>query len=256
MSPDSKKSVYNQTIVQADPDDESDFFVDEDPRDGIAGDDAPGLGILIRTDYTDERAWLAFSERLEQAEQEFASSVDPPDDPDSMQQDELPTTSTSGVHNTTTDDDDDDDNDSTSSSPIITVVNWPPETRSLFTDISNLTALRLLTDVDIRKISPPAGAHRVKTLNRLVDLHGWQEIYRGKTLWIYDAKSNLDQCVRLVSHHPDFYGTATGDSWRARVTHICELQVNISAGAMTIDFGGLDRYDYEERQRNLQEADT
>jgi len=46
----------------------------------------------------------------------------------------------------------------------------------------------------------------------------------------------------------------SGDSWRARVTHLCELQVNISNGAMTIDFGGVDKYTYEERVRNLRDA--
>jgi len=45
------------------------------------------------------------------------------------------------------------------------------------------------------------------------------------------------------------------DSWRARVSHICELQVNLSSGAMKIDFGGLDRWDYDERHRNMQEAE-
>ena len=45
------------------------------------------------------------------------------------------------------------------------------------------------------------------------------------------------------------------DSWRARVSHICELQVNLASGAMTIDFGGLDRWDYPERVRNMQEAE-
>jgi len=50
------------------------------------------------------------------------------------------------------------------------------------------------------------------------------------------------------------YGTATGDSWRARVSHICELQVNLHCGGMKIDFGGLDRWDYSERQRNMHEA--
>jgi hypothetical protein len=44
-----------------------------------------------------------------------------------------------------------------------------------------------------------------------------------------------------------------GDSWRAQVSHICELQVSI-AGGMKIDFGGLDRWDYSERKRNLDEA--
>ena len=46
----------------------------------------------------------------------------------------------------------------------------------------------------------------------------------------------------------------SGDSWRARVSHICELQVNLAAGAMTIDFGGMDRWDGAERARNLEEA--
>ena len=55
--------------------------------------------------------------------------------------------------------------------------------------------------------------------------------------------------ILLVSNKKD-----RGDSWRARVSHICELQVNISTGAITIDFGGMDKYTYEERVRNLQDA--
>lgn len=38
------------------------------------------------------------------------------------------------------------------------------------------------------------------------------------------------------------------------MSHICELQVNISTGAITIDFGGMDKYTYEERIRNLRDA--
>jgi hypothetical protein len=196
-------------MTQADPDEESDFFTDEDLLDDIADDDAPGLGILVRTDYTNDQAWLAFSERLQEAEQEFASSEEPPDDAHNMLQDESESSTTSALRIHDTNVDVEDNQSSSSSSPIITVVNWPPETRALFTDISNLTALRLLTDVDVRKITPPAGTQRVKTPNCLVDLHGWQEIYHGKTIWIYDAKSNLDQCARLISHHSDFYGTST-----------------------------------------------
>lgn len=52
----------------------------------------------------------------------------------------------------------------------------------------------------------------------------------------------------------DLFHRSRGDSWRARVSHICELQVNLYSGAMKIDFGGLDRWDYSERQRNIQEA--
>ena len=45
-----------------------------------------------------------------------------------------------------------------------------------------------------------------------------------------------------------------GDSWRVKVSHICELQINISTGTIVIDFGGMDKYTYEERVRNLREA--
>lgn len=50
-------------------------------------------------------------------------------------------------------------------------------------------------------------------------------------------------------------GASRADSWRARVTHICELQVNLASGAMSIDFGGTDRWDYLERVRNMAEAE-
>ena len=49
--------------------------------------------------------------------------------------------------------------------------------------------------------------------------------------------------------------SCSADSWRARVSHICELQVNLASGAMTIDFGGMDRWDYPERVRNMEEAE-
>ncbi|KAF7362083.1 hypothetical protein MVEN_00553900 [Mycena venus] len=103
---------------------------------------------------------------------------------------------------------------------------------------------------------PPAGTKRYSPPNRLVDKKGWQEIYTGLTIWIYDAQSNNDQCARLVSQEGDVYGTATGDSWRARVTHLCELQFNMTHLDMKIDFGGMDRYDYPERRRNLEKAET
>ena len=52
------------------------------------------------------------------------------------------------------------------------------------------------------------------------------------------------------------YALYRADSWRARVTHICELQVNLASGAMSIDFGGMDRWDYPERVRNMAEAEA
>ncbi|ETW80659.1 hypothetical protein HETIRDRAFT_440437 [Heterobasidion irregulare TC 32-1] len=131
-----------------------------------------------------------------------------------------------------------------------------PREQARLTSLSNLSALRLLNGVSIRSApSVPTGTKRIKPGNRLVDLDGLQEIYTGKMLWIYDTRSNEDQCVRLVSQQgSNLYGTATADSWRARASHITELQVNLASGAMKIDFGGLDRWDYSERKRNLEEG--
>ena len=46
----------------------------------------------------------------------------------------------------------------------------------------------------------------------------------------------------------------SADSWRARASFLPELQMHVSSGAMRIDFGGLDRWDQVERQRNMAEA--
>ncbi|KAG6886273.1 hypothetical protein C0993_006683 [Termitomyces sp. T159_Od127] len=141
-------------------------------------------------------------------------------------------------------------------SPIIKIVNPSPAEMPLFHNISNLRALRLLNDVDIRPApNLPQGQSRIKPPNRLIDQGTWQEIYTGMTIWIYDTQSNVDRCVRLVSQEGDIYGTATGDSWRVQGSRICDLQFNMSFCGMTINFGGLDRWDYQERKRNLEEAD-
>lgn len=105
------------------------------------------------------------------------------------------------------------DAESAGLAPIFHIINAAPSSpiRAMFAGISNLTALRLLNDVDIRRIpEPPAGTKRIKPPNRLVDYHGWQEVYSGKMVWVYDEQSNLDQCVRLVGQESaTMYGTAT-----------------------------------------------
>ncbi|KAF9653939.1 hypothetical protein BDM02DRAFT_3107105 [Thelephora ganbajun] len=233
--------------------------MDEDLFDEIADDEAPGLGILVRTDFSNEGAWRSFLEKLREGEGEFSPSAGREEDT-GMDQDEPSTSTSASAPASSSDvkvDVDKADSDGSSdqdSGPIISILDPSPEIRPYFSDISNLTALRLLNDVDLRKLAIPPDAKRFNPPNPIVDYDGWQEIYHGKTLWIYDAMSNQDQCARLVSKRSDFYGTATGDSWRARVSHICELQVNISTGAITIDFGGMDKYTYEERVRNLQDA--
>jgi len=187
---------------------------------------------------------LTISPMLLEAEKEFLASlaqggneVSQGSNPVEMEEDEAE--SDSGSENT--------------ANHIIKVI---PNLSDIFNGISNLTALRLLNDVGIRLApSPPAGASRIRPSNRLIDKGGLQEIYTGQTIWIYDGQSNTDESVRLVSQEGDVYGTATGDSWRARISHVPELQFNMSYYHMKIDFGGLDRWDHSERTRNLNEAE-
>ncbi|KAH9957366.1 hypothetical protein BC827DRAFT_1089502, partial [Russula dissimulans] len=129
--------------------------------------------------------------------------------------------------------------------------------------ISNLRALRLLFDVSVRPApspsTPSTHSHshshsHPPSRHRLTCQRGLQETYdaRGRTLWIFDSRSRADACARLVSEAGD---VATGDSWRARATHMAELQASLAVCALRINFGGLDRWDYAERQRNIREAD-
>ena len=201
-------------LSQPEPNDESDFFMDEDLFDEIADDEAPGLGILVRTDFSNDEAWGTFLAKLKEGEEEFSSSSNREGDTE-MDQGE-PSASAPRSASTSDDKMDDDKNDSDGSSdqdqdsvPIISILNPSLEIRPYFSDISNLTALRLLNDVDLRKLVIPPNTKRFDPPNPIVDYDGWQEIYHGKTLWIYDATSNRDQCARLVSKRSDFYGTAT-----------------------------------------------
>jgi len=234
---------------------------DEDPSDEISNA-APGVGIIVRTDYSDEKAWNEFCDKLKEAQDElFSESPETPNDTEM------------GVEGQESEDDDEDEDEdaddneqpegSSSQPPILFHTLSPPSPSSrtyLSTTItSSLAALRLLNDVSLRPTPLPAigsGIKRLKPGNRLIDHDGWQEIYVGKTIWIYDGKSNQDGCAKLVSQKSAEapYGTATGDTWRARASHIPELQANIASGAITIDFGGMDRWDYNERQANLQYA--
>ncbi|KAH7888616.1 hypothetical protein F5I97DRAFT_1935110 [Phlebopus sp. FC_14] len=233
----------NDNVADRPCNDRAEFFTDSDPFDVCSS--RPELGLLIRTDFTDDNAWQTFVAALQNSETTFSVA---PDQPDEIDQDK-PTQEQD-------DSDSSDDGDGNTSSIFHIVDPSPPQDRALLTNISNLTALRLFNDVDVRPAPiPPYGTGRINPPNRLVDHHQWQEIYVGKNIWIYDAKSNVDQCVRVVSQSGDMYGTATGDSWRARVSHICELQVYLSEGAMKIDFGGLDRWDHNERQRNMHQAE-
>ena len=231
---------------------------DVDPLDDLTNGEE--LGIVLRTDYADESAWEMFLSKLRDGEEEIKAFFTNGEENSDACADKM-------NHS------DSEESADSDTSPLIKIINAAsPELRVSFNNISNLTALRLLNDVDIQLCpTPQAGVKRINPSHRLIDQWGRQEIYTGHTLWIYDAQSNIDQCVRLVSGQSDIYGTVTyvsnyvrvvetcdhmhrGDSWRARVTHIYELQLNMSHLGMKIDFGGLDRWDFNERKRNLEEA--
>jgi hypothetical protein len=175
----------------------------------------------VRTDYTNEDAWQTVYAKLKEAEKELAS--DDTSEADEMVEDEP----ARGAQNQVSPADAMQEDSSESSSDdddegiglIFKIINpQSSESRAQLTSISNLSALRLFNDMDIRLApTPPAGTKRIKPPNRLVDFDRWQEVYSGKTLWIYDATSNEDQCVRMVGQSGDMYGTATCVYLRSRL---------------------------------------
>jgi hypothetical protein len=180
-------------------------FDDPDPFDYLTEDDQ--LGLIIRTDFSNEEAWSAFYNQVQQSQKDFISdlSLDQPD--------QEPASNLEGNDTQmAAEDADDGESDSSHESPNFLKILNPVEQsdKIKFSNISNLTALRLFNDVDIRPTpSRPAGTKSISTPNPLIDLAGWQEIYSGKNLWIYDTLSNVDGSVRVVSQTSDFYGTAT-----------------------------------------------
>ncbi|TFY76352.1 hypothetical protein EWM64_g7661 [Hericium alpestre] len=255
-------SPENRALLPTGPSSIDVFALDSDPFDDISSPEVAAPGIIVRTDYTNEEAWRTFYATLIEAEKDFTESDDANVEPtpDTSAQagpsTSAPTHEDAEMADANAEAEEEEEDDEEEPLVFFSVLNpEDPAKRQRITGISNLTALRLLSDVSIRSAPPvPQGEKRIKPGNRLVDLDGLQEVYEGKTLWIYDAKSNSDQSVRLVNQKGDTYGTASGDSWRARGSHITELQVNLASGAMKIDFGGLDRWDYPERKRNLEEA--
>jgi len=182
--------------------------MDEDIFDETTDDEAPGLGILVRTDFSNDEAWRSFLAKLKEGEEEFSSSVVREEEGAGVDKGEpsaSASASTSGVKM----DDGSDGSDDQDLGPIIAILDPNPEICPYFSDISNLTALRLLNDVDLRKLTIPPNVKRFNPPNPIVDCDGWQEIYHGKSLWIYDTTSNQDMCARLVNKRSDFYGTAT-----------------------------------------------
>jgi len=171
---------------------------DDDPFDIFS--EGREFGLLLRTDFSNDVAWQSFCSQLEDNEKQLAEAI---------KADETPQSDPSRPDMT---DSDDEDSMEGIPFPVIKILNLDPSSPMIptFNNMSNLTALRLFNDVDIRPApKPAAGQNRVNTPNRLIDQAKWQEIYSGMNIWIYDALSNTDKCVRLVHQEGDVYGTAT-----------------------------------------------
>ena len=175
-------------------------------------DYTPGMGIIVRTDYSDDEAWNAFVTVVKDAEKDLISP-------------EATTVSGAGpstAEGTSAGDDSESDSDgdgdveggsgdSSPSTELFTFINPTlSEQRERLTGISNLKALRLFNDIDIAIVpvrSPDT--QRIKPGNRIMDLNGFLEVYTGDLVWVYDAQSNRDRSVRLVNQKCETYGAAT-----------------------------------------------
>ena len=242
---------------------------DFDPLDEVTTETS-ALGIVVRTDYTDDEAWSRFLERLERGEEDMRRSMMPESNEAGSSREgngsaDVAMGGTAEDDQEEGDDDDDSEDDEEDDGPplILTTLSPPPTSpiRPLLTGLSNIAVLRLLLTPSLRLApAPPKGIKRDTRNSPLVDRNGWQEVYGGEgelDIWVYDQRSNGDGSVRVVSSSSDVavYGSATGDSWRARVDHIVDLQFSMRMGGMKIDFGGMDRWEYAERVRNIEEVE-
>lgn len=161
----------------------------------------------MRTNFDDDAAWDAFLSKLQDGEREFTSESDAGSSTNSPAQN----VQAGGDEDQDMDEDSDSgsgDGQPSGSLPIFAILSEP---RDALNGISNLAALRYLNDLTVRRApTPPPGTTRAKP-HRLIDQDGWQEVYTGKPLWIYDTRSNSDQCVRVVGQTSadGTYGTAT-----------------------------------------------
>ena len=218
-------SLVQPDIPLSDPFD----FVDE-PDSAV-----PLRGIIVRTDFDDDDKWAGFCATVLKSERDgvenLLSASAPPE----------PATGTSNDEGegdeSSSEDDGEQHADGDTAMPGDTSDNslsiGPESDAFIFVDpskwrsasethpllqhnASNITLLRLFNDIDIVPCLPkPQGTKRVKgslgqsPSARLVDWHGFHEVYSGRMIWVYDSRSNTDGCVRLITQRPTKYGLAT-----------------------------------------------
>ncbi len=139
---------------------DADFSTDDDPLDSLLEGDE--LGLLIRTDYSNNAAWDAFCARLREAEADIVAEPEGNADVAMGGSDE---------------EEEGDDGGGPPERPRVFKIVDPTaaEDRALLDGVSNLAALRLFADLAIREAPPrPPGTMRVNPPNRLIDHDGWQ----------------------------------------------------------------------------------
>lgn len=204
-------------------------------------DDAAPPGVLLRTDYSagSDEAWASFCGTLRDAEREFladqqsSSFASAPDDDGDVEMAPAPASHSPVPAGEGSGDDDDEGEGEEGGAEgeenelaLFSLVSDSVR----FDGISNLRALRLLFDVSVRAAPAPPSpldsstrsgssssfAHpqhqpkqkqqqQKRHQHRLTCQRGLQETYdaRGRTLWIFDARSRSDGCARLVSEAGD-----------------------------------------------------
>ncbi len=209
-SPDVYRTLDTTTQVDSPPGPPPPWAHDKDEHD-VREDAAAPPGIVVRTDYSagSDDAWAAFCGALRDAEREFFADQAPGsangDGDVEMVTAGLPLGTGSGAAGADDEGSDDDDDDDESSLALFA----PLSDAARFDNISNLRALRLLFDVSARATPGPGQQQPAGggggSQHRLSGLRGLQETYdaRRRTLWIFDARSRNDGCVRLVSEAGD-----------------------------------------------------
>jgi len=270
---DKKEAIQQASLAPAtNPSSETDSDPFDIPR--LADSGAIGTrGLVVRThfDSIDDSAWSIFRSTLEDLERKSLSSIadtqmDEESESEEEDEEEGKGKETTGAGPSDEDTSMTEDNQPSTISlayetdAIFVVIDPTSQdsgqlSKEMLSDASNIALLRLFNDATILPSPPVKEGTTKRTRHRLIDEDGYQEVYQGARIWVWDRQSAKDQTLRLVSSRVFVYGDATGDSWRAKAAHMWDLQINMDAG-MRIDFsGGVGvGWDMNERTRNLKES--
>ncbi|KAH8831516.1 hypothetical protein DL96DRAFT_835928 [Flagelloscypha sp. PMI_526] len=216
-----------------------DFPEDEEP-----------MGVLVRTDYEDEESWQSFLDGVRRAEEELLSELKQSNADEDVAMDDASGSSQAAPGELEEEEHESSSDDDEVAPKIISVLSDP----STLSGLTNILVLRLLCDASLARA--PTKPNDVKALppHRLTGSVGLRETFsKTPTIWIYDSLSNKDGSLKAINNiGPELYGCAAGDSWRTKGSHLIELQWSITMQGLSFDFGGLDRWDLDERRRNLE----